>query len=205
MRCGIDAFNRHASVQCDFYGDVVTRALAAWHDHRSDAPIVWHALGSRKLALRRFFCLRLCFSLRRCGRCVALAYDHRERKLVSSVLIFQCLDVADGDFHLRARHDVGYGLSEDVWALLIQKACYMASCASLTVCGLRLFAPHYLAAYGARAYQHCHVVNGCRLRQREDINGLYLFVERVFKLLRDRDARDKAAYLRFDIRMFQWA
>ena len=143
--------------------------------------------------------------LRRTARNVARPYNHRERPFVRAFVILQGLYIADGDLDRLARQNVGDRLREDVGALLIQKARGLPARPRSRVGGLRLFAPHELAFYNALAYEHRHIVNGSRLRQRKRVDGLYLVLKWIFKFLCDRDARDKPAHFGADSRVLERA
>src|SRR6185369_677473 len=55
----------------------------------------------------------------------------------------------------------------------------------------------------ALADHHCHIVNGRVCRQRKYVDGFDFFFERVFELLRDVYARQKASDLNFYVSVFE--
>src|SRR5262249_6765784 len=139
------------------------------------------------------------------ARNVAWADDHRKNEFISSVFVLQKFDVTDRDLHLGAWSDVGHGLREDVWTLLIEQARCLSGFAGGFVNGPRLFAAFDFAFDRAVADDHGHIVNRRRLRRREDVNGLDLFLKRIVKFLGDGDAGERAAHFGSDVGVFERA
>src|SRR6266849_7466982 len=128
---------------------------------------------------------------------------HRKDKFIRTVFVFQSLDITDRNLDLLTGQNVGDGLGEDVWPLLIQQAGGLTAGFRGFIDGFGFFAPQNFAAHGAVADDHGHVIDRRILRQGKRIDRFNLFRERIFKLLRDDYARKKSANLRFYIRMFE--
>src|SRR3712207_2234034 len=172
VRDGLQILNGEARVERDFDRDVVARARPLPRDGRRDARGVGHAVCAARVNVR----LRL-----RRARHVTGADDRREGELVSAAVVLESLDVAYRDRHALARHDVGDRLREDVRPLLVQERRHLARRARRLVDRLRLLAPHYLPPDDALADLQRHRVHGRRLREREGVDGLNLFVEGVLE------------------------
>src|SRR5215468_7956030 len=136
---------------------------------------------------------------------ITRADDHRKNEFISSVYVFQKLDVTDRDLYFGAGSDVGHGLSEDVGTLLVEQARGLSGFPRGFVDCARLFAAFDFAFDGAVADDHRHIINGRRLRQGEDVDGFDLFLKRIVKLLGDGDAGERAADFGFDVGVFERA
>ena len=134
---------------------------------------------------------------------VARPNDHRKHEFIRAVFVFQILDVADRNPDLFTRKNVGDRLREDVWSFLIQKTRCLAIRLRSFIDGLRFFASQNFSAHRAIADEHGHVVDRGVLWQRKGVNGFDLFLEWVFKFLRDDGPGQESADLRLHIRVFE--
>src|SRR2546428_7752593 len=134
---------------------------------------------------------------------VARPNDHGKHEFIRAVFVLQSLDIADRNLDLFAGKNVGDRLREDVWPFLIQKASSLATGLRGLVDGLGFFTPQNLSAHRAIADEHGHVIDRSVLWQRKGVNGFDLFLEWVFKFLRDNGARQESPDLRLHIRVFE--
>src|SRR4029077_19642482 len=123
--------------------DVVSGASALRCQVRGDFGGVGNFVGVGSPAASLF--------ANRFARDVARADDHGENELVRAILVFERLQIADGDGDLFAGQDVGYRLREDVRTLLVEESGDVSGLLGLLVDGSGLFAFSDDSAHGARA------------------------------------------------------
>src|SRR5262249_35006508 len=152
---------------------------------------VRNLIGSRR-GLLLVSVVGLCDRLRLAGN-VAWADDHWKRELIDAVFIRKRLDIADHYFDRGPRQAVGDRLGEEGRALLIEERGDAALRTRLREESLRFRAPFDFAANHLPADIHRQLINGGTRRQREEVDGFDLLFHRVMKLLRQGDARKKAA------------
>src|SRR5215213_2205879 len=184
VRLGVNANDRHTSIQIDFERDIVTGTHSVGRaGGRNTGGICWLICTGGNLLLR----LR--------GRDVAWGDNHREGPLVRTIFVLQRLNVANDDANAFTRQDVRNLLREDVRSLLIEQACDFPNLFSGGVGLLGLFTAHDLSFNCAITDQHREIVNSGGLREWKGVNRLDLVLGVVLEVLSDSDTRQEATDL----------
>ena len=134
---------------------------------------------------------------------IARPHHHGEDELIASPLGHQGLGVADDDLDLIARHDVGDGLGEDVWALLLQQGSGLAPGLGPPVDGARLGPPLHHALDHPLTHPNGQRVYGRPVGQGEDVDGLDGLSIRILKELCHLHPGHKAGHLGVHVRVLQ--
>ena len=124
-------------------------------------------------------------------------------KFVAAHVVAENIDIGNLDEYLLPRFDVTDRLGKDVGAFLLKQACRGSLFNSSLIGGTRLIPTLYQSDNPSLAHNHSHIVHGGGMRQRENINRLNFFVERIFERLSHGRARDEAGDNHLDICMLQ--
>ena len=215
----LDVPNRHTRFERHRKANIMPCAIARFEHWRRDSRGVRYARRVRRPTCagriasfhrclyfanfsRQFF-RKFRFLGYRCAGNVAGPDHHREVKFISAHVVVENINVGDFDANLLARFDVADRLGKDIRSLLLKEACRRSLIDRPLIHGTRLSPTLNQTDNPSLADDHCHIVHGGGMRQRENINRLNLFVIRILERLGHRHARDEAGDNRFDICVFQ--
>src|SRR5687768_14479721 len=195
MRFRSEVVDCQSRIEADVERNIMSGSHAGGRWLRSDSRAVWNLIG--------IWCKTIAgLSAGGVTRNVSGSDNHRKNKLVSSILVFQCLNITNRDLDFFPRKNVCDRLGEDIWSFLVQQAGHLSTCFRSFINSLCLLAWQDFSTHNAITNQHGHVVNRGVVWQRKDVDSFNLFLERIFKVLCDDYARQKAADFDLHIGVF---
>ena len=115
----------------------------------------------------------------------------------------QWLHITHAHINVIAGHDVGHRSGKNIGALLLQQRGTLAFRLGLRIDALGFFALTHYALDHAIANADFHVIDGCIMRQRENVNGLNGHGAGVGVLLRDGGGSHEAAHIDYGVSVKQ--